>query len=279
MRRARSRSGPGTGPRQDPEHEMAASKRWAAASGRGRRVSRSPRTGDWRGSGDPATNTTRKYAARQCRQTVPPGSYSPESSISWKFSVRNLPNRAAHRWGERRGRIKGADRGDASRGRIEGAHRGVRSRFPGRLLLRHHTVPVRAGHRHVTSDHEAASRPASRPVRERDRSSRPVPWLAPRRAIEPHAPPFSCQGHRATCTAVRHGRRHRVVWVGNVHEPLPGHTSTAPCPSIRSVAEHPTRVRTSSPWPSTRPISEHPARIRTSGPGPPRPLLQEEPHR
>src|SRR5690625_5519176 len=77
---------------------MAASKHWAAASGRGRRVSRSPRTGDWRGPGDPATNTTRKYAARQCRQTVPPGSYSPESSISWKFSVRNLPNRAAHRW-------------------------------------------------------------------------------------------------------------------------------------------------------------------------------------
>src|SRR5699024_3821143 len=114
MRRARSRSGPGTGPRQDPEHEMAASKHWAAASGRGRRVSRSPRTGDWRGPGDPATNTTRKYAARQCRQTVPPGSYCPESSISWKFSVRNLPNRAAHRWGERRGRIKGADRGVAA---------------------------------------------------------------------------------------------------------------------------------------------------------------------
>ena len=171
-----------------------------ASAGRPARV-----TGEGRGT-LPQTrreNMPPDSAARQCRQEV---------------TLQNLPSLGSFRCAtcriERRiggvnggdasrGRIEGTHRGDASRGRIEGADRGVRSRFPGRLLLRHHTVPVRAGHRHVTSDHEAASRPASRPVRERDRSSRPVPWLAPRRAIEPHAPPFSCQGHRATCTAVQ----------------------------------------------------------------------------
>src|SRR5699024_12219651 len=72
--------------KRDWSSDVCSSDLWPAASGRGRRVSRSPHTDDWRGSGDPATNTTRKYAVRQCRQTVPPESYSPESSISWKRS-------------------------------------------------------------------------------------------------------------------------------------------------------------------------------------------------
>src|SRR5699024_12093596 len=111
MRRARSRSGPGTGPRQDPEHEMAASKHWATASGRGRRVSRSPRTDDRRGPGDPATNTTRKYAAKQCRQTVPPNS-----------AARKLLSRIFHLLEVFGAQL--AESSGASVGCTEGAHQG-----------------------------------------------------------------------------------------------------------------------------------------------------------
>ena len=255
-----------------------------ASAGRPARV-----TGEGRGT-LPQTrreNMPPDSAAKQCRQEV---------------TLQNLPSLGSFRCAtcriERRiggvnggdasrGRIEGTLRGDASRGRIEGCDHAFRADSSCAITPSRSERDIGTSRRTTRQPHDQPRDPYGNVIDRRGRfpgsllagPSSHMHRRSAARAIEPHAPPFSCRGHRATCTAVRHGRRHRVVWVGNVHEPLPGHTSTAPCPSIRSVAEHPTRVRTSSPWPSTRPISEHPARIRTSGPGPPRPLLQEEPHR